>query len=131
MSTQLRQAAQAALEALESVLCDPEGKAGIRGSDADNQIIDDALDALRAALAEPQPEPDDLCQQAADEIARLRARVLELEAVHEDASGAILQERERLRVLVEAVRDANAAASHGVLLTPGQEAAWSRLMEAL
>lgn len=43
------------LEPLESVLCDPEGKAGIRGSDADNRIIDEALDALRAALAEPQP----------------------------------------------------------------------------
>jgi dihydrofolate reductase (trimethoprim resistance protein) len=45
------------LEPLESVLCDPEGKAGIRGSDADNAIIDTALDALRAALAEPQSEP--------------------------------------------------------------------------
>ena len=56
--TTLRQAAQAALEALESVLCDPEGKAGIRGSDADNAIIDAALDALRAALAEPQPQPE-------------------------------------------------------------------------
>jgi hypothetical protein len=29
------------------------------------------------------------------EIARLRARVLVLEAAHEDASGAVLQERER------------------------------------
>lgn len=29
------------------------------------------------------------------EIERLRARVLELEAVHEDASGAVLTERER------------------------------------
>ena len=36
----------------------------------------------------------DRCADAA-EIARLRARVLELEAVHEDASGAVLQERER------------------------------------
>lgn len=43
------------LEPLGSVLCDPEGKAGIRGSNADNAIIDAALDALRAALAEPQP----------------------------------------------------------------------------
>jgi hypothetical protein len=37
------------------------------------------------------------------EIARLRARVLELEAVHEDASGAVLQERERCAKLVEAM----------------------------
>jgi hypothetical protein len=40
-----------------------------------------------------------VCDEAADEIVRLRARVLELEAVHEDASGAILEavaaERER------------------------------------
>ncbi len=43
-----------ALEALESVLCDPEGKAGIHGSDADMKIIDDALDQLRADLAQPQ-----------------------------------------------------------------------------
>lgn len=43
-------------------------------------------------------KPDALCQEAADEIERLRARVLELEAVHEDASGAILHERERLLV---------------------------------
>ena len=34
-------------------------------------------------------------EAAADEIASLRARVLELEAVHEDASGAVLAERER------------------------------------
>jgi hypothetical protein len=33
----------------------------------------------------------------AAEVERLRARVLELEAVHEDASGAVLQERERHR----------------------------------
>ena len=36
----------------------------------------------------------DCCADAA-EIARLRARVLELEVVHEDASGAVLAERER------------------------------------
>ena len=34
-------------------------------------------------------------------IARLRARVLELEAAHEDASGAVRQERERCAKLVE------------------------------
>lgn len=42
-----------ALEALESVLFDPEGKAAIHGSDADMKVIDDALDQLRA-LAQPQ-----------------------------------------------------------------------------
>jgi hypothetical protein len=34
-------------------------------------------------------------EQAREEIRKLRARVLELEAVHEDASGEVLQERER------------------------------------
>jgi hypothetical protein len=43
------------------------------------------------------------CQACAlAERDKLRARVLELEAVHEDASGAVLQERERWRVLLEA-----------------------------
>lgn len=40
-------------------------------------------------------------EAAADEINRLRARVLELEAAHEDASGAVLQERERCAKLAE------------------------------
>lgn len=43
-----------------------------------------------------------LGDEAADEIERLRARVLELEAAHEDASGAVLQERERCAKLCEA-----------------------------
>jgi hypothetical protein len=43
-----------------------------------------ALDSERAARA-----------LLTEEVQRLRARVLELEAVHEDASGAVLQERER------------------------------------
>lgn len=38
-----------------------------------------------------------LGDDAANEIERLRARVLELEAVHEDASGEVLAERERWR----------------------------------
>lgn len=46
----------AALSQLESVLCDPEGRAGIRGSDEDNAIIDAALSTIRAALA-AAPEP--------------------------------------------------------------------------
>lgn len=47
--------------------------------------------------------------EAAAEIDRQRARVLELEAVHEDASGAILQavaaERERLCAAIKAADD--------------------------
>ncbi len=38
------------------------------------------------------------------ELERLRARVLELEAVHEDASGAVLKERERFTELMTDVR---------------------------
>jgi hypothetical protein len=38
------------------------------------------------------------------ELERLRARVLELEAVHEDASGAVLQERARFATLMTDLR---------------------------
>lgn len=51
-------------------------------------------------------KPDPLCQEAADRL-------------------------DQIRVLVEDVRDANAVASRGVLPTQAQEAAWSRLLEAL
>ncbi len=51
---------RAALADLEAVLCDPEGKACIIGSPADLDVVDGALNALRAALAEPaaQQAPD-------------------------------------------------------------------------
>ena len=39
-----------ALTGLEAVLCDPNGKASIRGSEGDLKIIDGSLDTLRAAL---------------------------------------------------------------------------------
>ena len=39
-----------ALAELESVLCDPEGKACIRGSDGDLDMVDAALNKLRAIL---------------------------------------------------------------------------------
>ena len=55
MST-LREAAQQALEALEATLCDPEGRACIRGSDGDLRVIDGALEELRSALEEPEPQ---------------------------------------------------------------------------
>lgn len=51
MSKQLREA----LTSLELVLCDPEGRSSVRGSDADNAIVDSALDKLRAILAAPAP----------------------------------------------------------------------------
>jgi hypothetical protein len=42
-----------AIEQLKSVLCDPEGKCCIAGSDEDRAIIDRALQAL----AQPEQEP--------------------------------------------------------------------------
>ena len=42
------------LELLQSVLCDPEGKCCINGSDEDRRIVDEALAALAAAPAAPQ-----------------------------------------------------------------------------
>ena len=47
------------IEQLISVLCDPSGKCCIHGSEADRQIVDSALAALRAAIAQPvQPTFD-------------------------------------------------------------------------
>ena len=42
------------VEKLESVLCDPEGKCCISGGDADRQIVDEALTALSATIAQPE-----------------------------------------------------------------------------
>lgn len=65
--TDIRKAAQAALEDLTAVLCDPEGRASIYGSDKDNSIVNDALDALRAALAQPEQQAQvDTCQMCGD-----------------------------------------------------------------
>lgn len=50
-----------AIDQLKSVLCDPEGKCCIAGSDEDRAIIDRALDAL----AQPE-EPTDLHNRLAD-----------------------------------------------------------------
>jgi hypothetical protein len=47
------------MEALESVLCNPEGRCCIIGSEADRAIVDAALDELKKTLAQPeQGEPD-------------------------------------------------------------------------
>ena len=70
MST-LREAAQDALEMIESLLCDPEGRACV-GSDGDCRIIDATKITLRAALAaEPAPLTDE--QRAHISPAALRA----------------------------------------------------------
>ena len=51
-----------AIEQLKSVLCDPEGKCCIRGSDEDRAIVDRALQALALTEQEPvlvvEKEPD-------------------------------------------------------------------------
>lgn len=60
--------------------------------------------AARKWAGDPDAQRAGLFARAAVEVRRLRARVLELEAVHEDASGAILEERERwakLRITAE------------------------------
>lgn len=44
-----------AIEKLVSVLCDPEGRCCIQGSDADRKIVDEAIAELKAAVA---PEKD-------------------------------------------------------------------------
>ena len=51
-----RSVVEQALEALKSVLCDPEGNVCWHGSYADRDIIGDALDVFNAALAEQPAE---------------------------------------------------------------------------
>jgi hypothetical protein len=46
-----------AVEQLKSVLCDPDGKCCIAGSDEDRAIVDRALLALAAPVQEPEQEP--------------------------------------------------------------------------
>jgi phosphoribosylformylglycinamidine (FGAM) synthase-like enzyme len=40
------------IEDLKAVLCDPEGKCCITGSDGDRRVVDDALRELAAAIAQ-------------------------------------------------------------------------------
>jgi hypothetical protein len=64
------------------------------------------------------------CQACAlAERNKLRARVLELQAVHEDASGAVLQERERCADLCDELAE---AAQKEMLLQPTNSAARDR-----
>lgn len=51
-----QEAMKLALEALESVLCDPEGNVCWQGSYADRDIIGDALDVFRTAISEALAE---------------------------------------------------------------------------
>ena len=57
-----------AIETLISVLCDPEGKCCISGSDDDRRLIDSALADLAAAPAQPAAQQG-LAQQEAQEPA--------------------------------------------------------------
>lgn len=67
----------------------------------------------------------DEADDAAYELERLRARVLELEAVHEDASGSVLQERERCAAILERGVDLGALSS-----TPGWQKYTADLLNA-
>ena len=80
------------------------------GSPTRNDVTDDDF----AAQVEEENSPmAKLLAEKDAEIARLRARVLEMEAVHEDASGAILQ---AVAAAIEQCADIvrNAAAHHGL-----------------
>jgi acetyl-CoA acetyltransferase len=59
------------------------------------------------------------------ELRRLRARVLELEAVHEDSSGAVLQERERCAALCLGIAEVIASSANGARKEAGMRAAES------
>lgn len=80
-----------------------------------------------------------LPEKAADEIVRLRVRVAELEAAHEDASGAILQaveaERERSAHKADAYSQAwwtrHCASNRGMDITRAAHDDFSALARAI
>lgn len=99
-----------AREPLETAATAAELHADLREA---NDLRERQADLLRrTAVALRGPEPPltrwswhDLPELAAElhkDATRLRARVLELEAVHEDASGAVLAERERCATAIRA-----------------------------
>ena len=65
------------LEKLQSVLCDPEGKASIRGSEADLAIIDEALTQLREIVSFGENR-DIACQLLAEHLIEERAAECEI-----------------------------------------------------
>ena len=76
-------------------------------------------------------KPDPLCQEAAAEIERKSDAIQRLWRERDELRAAMVTERARLRVLVEAVRDANREAEDADtfrLLKPGQERAWMALL---
>jgi hypothetical protein len=97
------------------------------GEDADRLRTGDALVAALGQAPQPQHLPDNW-----NEVDHWKDRA---EQMREYGAQERAAERERLRVLVEAVRDANAAASgrgdsfH--ICTEAQRMAWVRLMDVL
>ena len=69
-----------AIETLISVLCDPEGKCCISGSDDDRRLIDSALAEI-AQAAQPAPAQAD---SVLEDAARYRALRDEANQLHED-----------------------------------------------
>lgn len=68
-----------ALATLEAVLCDPEGKCSIDGSDADRRHVDEALAALRHTrqvtnFAHDEVLLNELCEEALDRFGPHRTR---------------------------------------------------------
>ena len=73
-----------------------------------------------------------LLDEAAAEIERLQKLLnLQQQSYEREIALEVAAERERLRALVQAVRDANAADSAPRMLTARQEAAWVALMDGL
>ena len=54
-----------AIDNLKAVLCDPEGKCCIHGSDGDRRVVDDALRELAAAQAQRDKARNDALEEAA------------------------------------------------------------------
>ena len=70
------------LDQLKSVLCDPEGKCCIAGSDEDRAIVDSALKALAQPVQEPRPSFADVVRAEPTELIQ-KWRVLELYRAYE------------------------------------------------
>jgi hypothetical protein len=60
-----------AIDQLKSVLCDPEGKCCIAGSDEDRAIVDRALEALAQPVQEPDCQATGVCVRSGLYVAPL------------------------------------------------------------